>query len=45
MDELFFNIDTLEKHRLLKILEAHTMILKKIILCCQVSSMKTLFVF
>ena len=29
MDELFFNIDTLEKHRLLKILEAHTMILKK----------------
>ena len=29
MDELFFNIDTLEKHRLLKILEAHTRILKK----------------
>ena len=29
MDELFFNIDTLEKHRLLKILESHTMILKK----------------
>lgn len=29
MDELFFNIDTLEKYRLLKILEAHTMILKK----------------
>lgn len=29
MDELFFNIDTLEKHRLLKILEAYTMILKK----------------
>lgn len=29
VDELFFNINTLEKHRLLKILEAHTMILKK----------------
>ena len=29
VDELFFNINTLEKHRLLKVLEAHTMILKK----------------